>query len=195
MEIYFATSNTNKFREAQEVFVVNAPRITLKHFQFTHREIRSDSLEEIATEATEAAFRRLQKPVFTEDTGLFVDALNGFPGTYSAWVQEKIGRKGILKLLEGVENRAARFEACIAFHNGSSILLFKGICEGRIAETERGKSGFGYDPIFIPEAHDATFAENIELKNKLSHRYKAISLLIDYLKNNQKMHNYTTRKV
>jgi len=182
-DVYFATGNLNKFKEADEIFKRNIDRVTLKHFNFVHREIRSDSLEEIAREAVAAAYAQLRKPVFVEDTGLFIDALNGFPGTYSAWVQKKIGCIGILKLMKGEKKRSARFETCIAFNNGEETHVFHGRCEGTIAEEERGKSGFGYDSIFVPEGETTTFAENIELKNKCSHRYKSLLELICYLKN------------
>lgn len=178
-EIYFATSNPHKYSEAKELF--DSKGITIKHFNFTHNEIRSDSLEEIAKEAVDFAYGKLKKPVFTEDTGLFIDALNGFPGTYSGWVQKKLGCKGILKLLKGETNRSAAFRTSIAFHGGKGIQTFEGECIGKIAVKEAGQSGFGYDPIFLPEGYPQTFAENIELKNKLSHRYKTLSKLSEFL--------------
>jgi XTP/dITP diphosphohydrolase len=181
-EVYFATGNKNKFQEAAELFEVHAPDIKLLHFEFDHREIRSDDVKEVAEEATQAAYAKLGKPVFTEDTGLFVDALNGFPGSYSKWVLKKLGTSGLLKLLKGAEDRAARFEAAVSFTDGSSQMSFKGVCEGKIADSERGKNGFGYDPIFVPDGYYDTFAENIELKSKLSHRFKSILSLINYLK-------------
>lgn len=185
MDIFFATGNPHKFKEAEAIFSKNAPAgFCLRHFVFTHREIRSDDLSEIAREAVVAAYMQLKKPVFVEDTGLFVDALNGFPGAYSAWAQQKIGNAGLLKLLGGEKKRSARFETVVAFTtDGNDIACFRGLCEGTIAEKETVGGGFGYDPIFIPAGHGQTFAENIELKNKLSHRYKSVSLFIDYLKN------------
>ncbi len=132
-------------------------------------------MEEIAEDSAKEAFKRLSRPVFVEDAGLFIDALKGFPGTYSGWVFGKIGAEGILRLLEGQSGRSARFVSCIAYHDGEKIRIFKGICEGSISESMRGKSGFGYDPIFIPVDGKQTFSESIILKNKLSHRY--ISLL------------------
>lgn len=184
MEVYFATSNENKFAEAKNIFSAYASSYTLKHFQFLHNEIRSDDLSEIAEEAAKVAYLKIKKPVFVEDTGLFIEALNGFPGTYSGWVQKKIGNKGILKLLESEINRTARFETVVCFTaDGEEFVNFRGICEGTIAEKPRGVSGFGYDPIFIPAGCKQTFAENIELKNKLSHRYKSIMFFIEYLNN------------
>jgi len=182
MEIYFATGNKNKFREAKKVFEDSLPGCSLEQFEFSHNEIRSDSLEEISEEAVKAAYDEVKKPVFVEDAGLFIDALNGFPGTYSGWVYKKIGDRGILNLLKGEANREARFQANIAFHDANEIRHFHGICEGNIAEVSGGEGGFGYDPIFVPEGWSTTFAESIELKNKLSHRYKSLSLLINHLK-------------
>ncbi|MFH1222066.1 MAG: RdgB/HAM1 family non-canonical purine NTP pyrophosphatase [Candidatus Micrarchaeota archaeon] len=189
MEIFFATGNEHKFRETVKFFAKNAPSVQLKHFPFKHNEIRSDELAEIADEAVAVAYAQLKKPVFVEDTGLFIDALNGFPGTYSAWAQSKIGNKGLLKLLEGEAVRSARFETVISFTDGKTTAHFRGICPGSIVEKPRGKSGFGFDPIFVPTGHPTTFAENIELKSQLSHRYKSVLLLTNYLK------SYTNVKV
>jgi len=172
VEILFATSNKGKAQEAADILAKAG--ISVRHFQFEYRELRSDSLEEIAEDAVMEAYRRCGKPVFVEDTGLFIDSLDGFPGTFSAWVQRKLGNKGILKLMEGVEGRAARFETRIAYHDGVKVAVYAGTCKGMIAADARGKGGFGYDPIFVPEGHSQTFAENIQLKNNLSHRYKSL---------------------
>ncbi len=170
--VLFATSNAHKFGEAR-AFLASFG-IDVSRLPFSHGEIRSDNLEEIAREAAEAAFRECRRPVFVEDSGLFIDALNGFPGTYSGWVQGKIGNGGILRLMAGHGGRSARFEACIAYHDGAGISVFRGLCPGSIAMEARGRGGFGYDPIFVPEGHSQTFAENIELKNKTSHRYRSL---------------------
>lgn len=148
--------------------------ITIRRLDFHYREIRSDNLEEVARDAVLAAFELCRAPVFVEDAGLFIDALNGFPGTYSGWVQKKLGNAGILKLLEGEADRSARFEAVIAYHDGFRVSCFAGRCDGDISDMERGRGGFGFDPIFVPRGHPQTFAENIELKNNLSHRYKSL---------------------
>jgi XTP/dITP diphosphohydrolase len=177
MQLYFATSNSNKFEEAKRI--LNS--VELKQFEFNHREIRSDSLEEIATQAVEAAYSQIKKPVIVEDAGLFIDALNGFPGTYSGWVEKKIGFAGILKLMDGIDKRSAQFRAVIAYYDGTSIKTFGGICQGEIANKAEGGSGFGYDPIFIPGGHSQTFAQSIELKNKLSHRYNSLLELSKFL--------------
>ncbi len=185
MEVHFATSNAGKFREAKEI--LGKEGMDVRHFPFVHNEIRSDSLEEVATEAVRAAYAQVQKPVFVEDAGLFIHVLDGFPGTYSAWVQKKIGNTGILRLLEGVPDRFAEFRAAIAFTaDGRDVRTFVGACRGAIPKKPEGKAGFGYDPIFVPEGHSQTFAQNIQLKNKLSHRYKSLSEFSRYLQGYQK---------
>ena len=171
MAIYFATSNKHKFEEATNIL---APEIEIKHFYFKHNEIRSDSVEEIALDALKHS--KLKKPVFVEDTGLFIAALNGFPGTFSAWVLAKIGSKGILKLMKG-KNRSAAFRTCIAFTNGKITKIFMGECKGKIAYKQRGTAGFGYDSIFIPQGYRKTFAEATKIKKKVSQRYKALMKL------------------
>jgi XTP/dITP diphosphohydrolase len=179
MVLYFATSNRHKFSEADKILARYG--IEIKHFPFEYREIRSDSIDEVAMDAVNAAYKKIKKPVFVEDSGLFIDSLNGFPGTYSAWVLKKIGNEGILKLMQNETRRTAEFKCCVAYRNGNVVRLFRGKCKGTIAKNISGNSGFGYDPIFIPSGYSATFAEKIELKTKLSHRYKALKALANYI--------------
>ena len=120
--------------------------------------------------------------MIVEDAGLFVDSLNGFPGAYSGWVQEKIGNAGLLRLLEGIGERSAEFRAVVAFSDGIVEKAFMGTAKGRIAEKMMGESGFGYDPIFVPEGFGQSFAQSIALKNKLSHRYQSLLKLVRFLK-------------
>ena len=168
--VFFATSNKNKVEEAAKI--LNVP---VQHLPFDYPEIRSDSLEEVARDSVRAAYRRCKEPVFVEDSGLFISSLKGFPGTYSGWAHGKIGNEGILRLMEGVEDRSAYFEACIGYMKDKEhVLIFHGKCHGSISLEPMGEGGFGYDPIFIPDGEHQTFAESIELKNKLSHRYKAL---------------------
>lgn len=183
LEIHFATSNAHKFKEAEEI--LRDAGVSLKRFDFRHTEIRSDSLEEVALEAAAAAYLQLKKPVFVEDAGLFIDALNGFPGTYSGWVFRKVGPQGILRLMQDSNERSAHFGSCIAYADGKGIKAFTGTCRGAISTRERGEGGFGYDPIFVPEGERKTFAESITLKNKLSHRYNSLLEFSKYLRKTQ----------
>ncbi|MBI2079338.1 XTP/dITP diphosphatase [Candidatus Micrarchaeota archaeon] len=177
--VFFATSNLNKFKEAEEI--LGKTGLEIKHFKFEHDEIRSDSLEDISIEAVGAAYDQTKKPVFVDDTGIFIEGLNEFPGAYSGWVIKKIGVGGILKLMDAVTNRNVVFRTCIAYQDKNIVKTFIGENKGKINSEPKGKSGFGYDSIFVPDGHTQTFAENIELKNKLSHRYKSLLLFSNYI--------------
>jgi XTP/dITP diphosphohydrolase len=180
LKIAFATSNKHKFTETSDILAKEG--IDIEHLDFRHNEIRSDSIEEIALEAVQAAYQITKKPVFVEDTGLFINSLNGFPGTFSAWTIKKIGIEGILRLMNQTTDRKAEFRTCIAYHDGKQVHKFIGICKGTITKEALGKDGFGYDPIFIPEGETETFAQNIGFKNKLSHRYKSLLKFSTFLK-------------
>ncbi len=180
MEILFATGNEDKFNEATEV--LNTMNIRISRVDFEYMEIRSEDINEISADAALEAYRRVKQPVFVEDAGFFLKAFNGFPGSYSKWAFSKIGSGGILRLLGNSLDRGAVFKSSIAFADGLGVRIFEGVCSGRIAPSERGESGFGYDPIFIPEGHSQTFAESIGLKNKLSHRYNSLLKFSNYLR-------------
>lgn len=170
--ILFVTSNINKFAEAKRI--LSKFNINLIHYNFSYNEIRSEYLEEIAKDAAKKLFKVIRKELIVEDSGLFIDSLNGFPGTYSAWVFKKIGNEGILKLMKNLKNREASFKSCIAFASDKCIKTFIGEVRGKISLKIRGNQGFGFDPIFIPKNYKKTFAENENLKNKISHRTNAL---------------------
>ena len=184
MEIFFATNNMNKVREAEVIlrdFGIRVVPVNVKKIEIQH-----DSLEEIARYAARIAYAELGKPVVVEDSGLFIDSLNGFPGPYSSYVYRTIGLRGVLKLLEDyreIELRRARFVAVVALAlSESDIKVFRGVAEGFIAFEMRGSKGFGYDPIFIPMGSAKTFAEmDPEEKGLYSHRGKAFRELGEWL--------------
>ncbi len=143
-----------------------------------YREVQAETLEEVVREA----LREIPGDnFFIEDAGLFVSALNGFPGVYSAYVFKKIGNEGILKLLKGEENREAVFRSVVGLKLSGEVRLFTGEVRGRIASEPKGSAGFGYDPIFIPSGYSTTFAEAPELKQELSHRRRALEKLAAHL--------------
>ncbi|MEE8402231.1 MAG: non-canonical purine NTP pyrophosphatase, partial [Candidatus Hydrothermarchaeaceae archaeon] len=115
-----------------------------------------------------------------EDAGLFVDALGGFPGVYSRYIEDTIGNAAILKLLSDVKERGAVFQSVVGY-KGKTVEIFEGKVEGEIAEQQMGKGGFGYDPLFIPKGFNKTFAEDIILKMRLSHRKQAMEKLAKHL--------------
>ena len=178
IRLYFVTNNKHKVAEAQKI--LSKYSVELEPIDVKKVELQSESLEDIARYAAIEAYKIIAKPVVVEDSGLFIDALNGFPGPYSSYVYKTLGLKRILKLLEGEENRRARFIAVVALAlSCEDVYLFKGVVEGAIAHEIRGEKGFGFDPIFIPiEGDGRTFAEmNSEEKNIISHRGRAFEAL------------------
>ena len=173
MDVYFATSNRNKFLEAYEI--LSKLGIILKWLRITKVEIQSDLLDEIARKSALEIAKRTGKHIVVEDDGLFIEALNGFPGPYSSFVYRTIGLKGVLKLLEGVEDRVAYFKSVVAYAEPNGFVkTFEGRIDGTISLEPRGEEGFGYDPIFIPESYNKTFAElGLKIKNTISHRRRA----------------------
>ncbi len=171
--LLFITSNAHKFQEAREI--LKPYEIKLEHFNAVYPEIRADDVEEVAKEAAQSLFEKTGKPLMVEDSGLFIDSLNGFPGAYSAWIFGKIGNAGILKLLGEEKERRAYFKSCVAYADSKMQETFCGTVRGTISKREIGSGGFGYDPIFVPEGENRTFAENETLKNKISHRSNAFT--------------------
>jgi len=142
-------------------------------------ELRSDDVAKIAEGKARFAFDALRVPVLVDDTGFSVDALNGFPGPYAAFVLHTIGYQGILKLMEGVEERGARFTTAIAYSDEKGVQVFSGMIEGTIARKPRGAGGFGYDPIF--QYGTLTLAElPLAEKSRISHRAQALARFRDW---------------
>ena len=171
--LLFATSNPGKLLEARTIlasFEIGVERIDAKGI-----EIQADTTGEVASFASRAASRELNKPVMVEDAGLFVDALGGFPGVYSAYAFKTIGPIGILALLEG-KPRGARFVSSAAYcEPAGEPRVFDGSARGKIAENPMGSGGFGFDPIFIPHGSEFTFAQlSLEEKSRVSHRADAL---------------------
>ena len=176
MKITFVTSNEHKAREAAAIL---HDVCILEHVALEIPEMRSDSISEIATGKAAYAFSALNCPVITDDTGFFIQALNGFPGPCAAYVHKTIGNNGILNLMAGYKNRKAWFETGIAYHDERCHNVFTGRIEGKVV-LPRGCNGFGYDPIF--EINGKTLAEmNSEEKNRISHRALGLNLLRDWL--------------
>ncbi|PCI12047.1 MAG: non-canonical purine NTP pyrophosphatase [Flavobacteriaceae bacterium] len=187
MKIVFATNNPNKLEEAQEL---------LPFFHVVGlKDIGCD--EDIPeTENTlegnaklKAAFVKEKFGVncFSDDTGLEIETLNGAPGVYSARYagEPANAEKNMLKLLSDLKNetnRKAQFRTVIALDFEGELLTFEGVCKGHITENKIGEKGFGYDPIFVPEGFNKTFAEmSLAQKSAISHRGKAIKKLVTFL--------------
>lgn len=179
--LVFVTGNKGKAHEAREAL---APLgIDVERRDLNPVEIQADSLEEISRAKCEVLADKVGAPFIVDDGGLFVHALKDFPGQYSAFVLKTVGVPGILKLMEGVEDRRAHFAAVISYHDGTRVHAFAGRCEGTLTTAPRSMDhGFGFDPIFVPEGQEKTFAElPAEYKNRFSHRGRALAGLADHL--------------
>jgi len=184
--VFFATNNVNKFNEAREVLAES--RIAVGMLRVKSLEIQSESLGEIAQASVMEASEKCRLPMVVEDAGLFVDALNGFPGPYAAYVYRTIGNKGLLRLMERIDKRKAEFKSVVAYFSSQleSPMCFEGTVTGEIVRRERkatNKMGFGFDPIFKPDNSDKTFAQmNVAEKCKRSHRAAAFRKFAEWYK-------------
>ncbi len=196
-KIVFATNNKNKLREIREILGEQFEIVSLKDIG-CNVDIpeTGNTLEENAHQKAEYIFDHYQIGCFADDTGLEVEALNGAPGVHSARYAEgtdhdsEANMAKLLRELEGKENRNARFRTVISLiqmegdnPKCSREYRFEGEVKGTIATEKHGTEGFGYDPIFIPEGYDKSFAElGEEIKNTISHRARAVKKLADWLK-------------
>ncbi len=187
--LIFASNNKHKLEEIRNLLEVIVEIKSLKEIGL-EGDIpeTADTLEGNATQKAEWVYSRTGMDCFADDTGLEVEALNGEPGVYSArYAGENCSFADnvnkLLKALEGHSNRNARFRTAICLIENGEKKYFEGIVNGTITTFEAGNEGFGYDPIFLPEGHNKTFAEMpLDIKNKISHRGRAIQKLVEYLK-------------
>ncbi|MFC3477497.1 RdgB/HAM1 family non-canonical purine NTP pyrophosphatase [Halobacterium litoreum] len=174
----FVTTNPGKVREAEDYL---AARYAVEQFDYDYAEIQSDDLAAIAARGAEEAYDAQDDgaPVIVDDAGLFVRALDGFPGPYSSYVEDTLGIERVWNVAEDLDDRRAAFRCTVAFTDGETTETFSGAVQGRLV-APRGDGGFGYDPIF---EHDGeTFAEmDTAEKNALSHRGRALAKLADWL--------------
>lgn len=176
MKLTIVTSNANK---AEEVAAFFKGALEVTHVALEIPEHRSDDVAEIAKGKAQYAYDHLRTPLIVDDTGFSIDILNGFPGPYAAYVQNTIGNTGILKLMDGMENRNAHFTTAIAYADKSGIRVFTGTIHGSITTSLRGNKGFGYDPIV--DIDGRTLAEMpLEEKSVISHRGKALIAFRDW---------------
>jgi len=179
MDVLFATSNPHKVSEASAVG--RKFGVAFKQIPIGYTEVRDNSVSVVAFEGIRSLYPRVKKPVVIEDSGLFISALNGFPGSYSHYAFDKIGIEGILNLLSKKKDRKAYFISAVAYADGESVKIFEGVVEGTIAKKLKGVGGFGFDPVFIPRGSRKTFAEDPAVKKAVSHRSKAVELLCRWL--------------
>ena len=189
MELVFATNNKHKLTELQAILGERIKLLSLNDIGCSD-EIpeEQETLEGNASQKAFYVFNKFGYNCFADDTGLEIDALNGEPGVYSARYagDEKSAEANMDKVLAGlfkIKTRNARFRTVISLVIDGNEKQFEGVVDGEILTEKRGKSGFGYDPIFQPAGFLQTFAEmNLTDKNKISHRGRAVEKLILYLK-------------
>lgn len=188
MKLYFATNNIHKLKEVQEV-VGDSFQIESMRSLGINEDIPEDqlTLQGNALQKARFLYDRTGESCFADDTGLEVDALNGAPGVYSARYAGEAKNSLdnmtlLLKNMSGIQHRKARFRTVIALILDGKEYLFEGVVNGTIAEEPRGKAGFGYDPLFVPDGYSTTFAEmDSEAKNAISHRGRAVEKLAAFL--------------
>ena len=188
MKIVLASNNPNKLEEVQDILQESIKLLSL-HDIGCHEDIQetADTIEGNALIKANHVFENYNYPCFADDTGLFVEALNGDPGVYSARYagakkDAKANNEKLLKNLQSVENRNAFFKTVIVYKSEDITKEFTGICPGKILKSPKGQTGFGYDPIFQPAGYEQSFAEmSVMTKNKISHRAKALKKFIAYL--------------
>lgn len=194
MKIVFATNNKNKLREIREILGSDFEIVSLSEIG-CHEDIpeTGDTLEENALQKAQFVCDKYHIGCFADDTGLEVEALDGQPGVHSARYAEgtdhdsEANMAKLLANLQDKSNRSARFRTIIVLlQPNAQPIYFEGRVDGQIATEKHGTEGFGYDPIFVPEGYDKSFAElGEEIKNTISHRARAVVKLSEYLKENK----------
>lgn len=190
MELVFATHNQHKLIELQQILKNRYHLVSLNDLHL-HEEIEETEQTLSANALLKARFiyNRFKLNTFADDTGLEIDALNGEPGVYSARYagEEKNAlnnMKKVLEQMENISNRNAQFKTVIALILNGKEFIFEGIVKGIILKNPVGHHGFGYDPIFQPLGHSLSFAQmDSDIKNKISHRGKAVEQLVTFLNN------------
>lgn len=180
--ITFVTGNAKKLEEFKAILGPSFPRDIISQ-KVDLPELQGE-ISEICIKKCKEAARIVQGPVIVEDTCLCFNALKGLPGPYIKWFLEKLGPEGLYKLLVGFEDKSAQAVCTFGYHSGepdAEVVLFEGRTCGEIVEP-RGRRDFGWDPCFQPVGYSQTYAEiSKEEKNKISHRFKALNQLRDYL--------------
>ena len=201
MKIVFAKNNQHKLQEIRDILGSEFEIVSLKDIGCdVDIPETGNTLEENAMQKAQYVYDHYNLSCFADDTGLEVEALNGEPGVHSARYAEgtdhdsEANMAKLLRNLEGKDNRKARFRTVIALIQKQDVCpcgctsikkvnRFEGIVDGSIATEKHGTAGFGYDPIFVPEGYDKSFAELGEsIKNGISHRARAVAKLAEYLK-------------
>ena len=190
--LVFATNNAHKLEEIRAILGNSIEILSLADIH-CHADIpeTADTLEGNARQKSRYVYEHYGLDCFADDTGLEVESLGGAPGVYSARYADGQGHDSqanmnkLLKEMEEKNDRKAQFRSIISLIEKGEERQFEGIVKGQITREKRGESGFGYDPIFQPDGYETTFAElGSDIKNRISHRARAVAALCDYLRKN-----------
>lgn len=172
------TGNRNKLLEAERI--LGSP---VDAYELELPEIQSLDLHEVLRGKGEEAWRRLGRPVVVEETGLYLDAFGGFPGPLVKWMLEAMGAEGIARAVDALGDRRATAHCALLYRDGETEVVADGKTSGHLVQEPRGAEGFGWDPVFVPEEHEKTYAElPPRRKDEIGHRGRAWRRLQDLLK-------------
>lgn len=181
-KITYVTGNWSKIMSAKQI--LEPLGIEVDNIKMETTEIQANTVEEVAMYSAKEASDKLKCDVLKNDTGLYVEALGGFPGPYTHYVDEKLGEDGLLKLLEGIENRRACFIGAFAYcEYGKDPIVFKSVTKGKIAHKKSGIYGWSWDFIFIPDGYDKTLGNYPDEERCLAWNTDAYKELANFLKN------------
>lgn len=178
MSISYVTGNENKLREVQKVF---PKHIRLEMVKINLDELQTLDRHELVQHKLQEAYRRLRRPIIVEDVSAELANLNGLPGTFVKFFEQKLGQDALYQLSS--EGEKVRIICTMGYYDGNKKIIVEGVVDGRIA-APRGSGGFGFDPVIVPDGYDKTFAELGDAKkNTISHRYRAAVLMAAQLEN------------
>lgn len=173
-KILFATTNEGKIREA--ISILN---ITVEPIKIELDEIQSLNFKEVIEHKARQAFEKMGHPVLVEDSGIIFDGLGQLPGVFTKWFLVSLKNEGMVKLLDGFENKKATAISYVGYYDGKNMIIEYGETAGKVV-LPRGGSGFGWDPIFEPDGCNETFAEmNMDTKNQFSMRKLALTKFLE----------------
>ena len=179
MHINFVTHNMGKLKEAR---LILEPSVRVTHINLEYDEVQHEDPVHVAKKSAEMVALLLNKPIVVDDSGLFITALNGFPGTFSSTIYKQIGLKGLLKLMEGEKNKECFYRTAVAYcEPGKKAVAFLGEERAALSTEIRGAHGFGHDPIIIPEGEVRTYGEIEGCEGQKKFRKSAFLQLKEYL--------------
>ncbi|OYT56357.1 MAG: non-canonical purine NTP pyrophosphatase [Candidatus Aenigmarchaeota archaeon ex4484_14] len=165
--LFFVTGNAGKVRSLNNILKELKSNVVVEQLKYNYPEIKDDEkIETVALLGASYCYKKFGKGVIVTDVGLFIDALNGFPGINTSFVLKKIGTIGLIKLMKGVKNRSVDFRLALGYAGKKGSKVFSASVSGKVAQRPAGRGGFGFDPIFILDGQKKTFAQDPSLRDR-----------------------------